>query len=143
MCAIVYSSTEIDIFSTREHHYIKYIIFSKTDLVHAPGTVHADGRHSAIRRLLHRVVLHLLGHLREPVLLSLRIPLSRFRHPRRLVLADQHRHGLFPAMRRELPLVVEVLLRVRRIGSLRLRLLRLLLLHQAGHRRVCADLGKF
>ena len=121
---------------------MKLLFFSHSDLVHAPGTVYANGRNSAFRRLLHRVVLHLLRHLREPVLLSLRIPLSRFRHSRRQLLADQHRHGLFPALRRELSLVVEILLRVRRIGGLCLRLLRLLLLHQAGHRRVCADLGK-
>ena len=69
------------------------------DLVHAPGSLHPDGRHFALRRLLHRALLHLLSHLREPVLLSLRIPLPCLCHSGRLVLTDLHRHGLLPALR--------------------------------------------
>ena len=70
------------------------------------------------------------------VLLPVRIPLLGLRHPGHLLLPDQHRHGILPAVRRELPLVVEIILRVRRFSHLRFRLQRLLLLHEAGHRGI-------
>lgn len=38
------------------------------------------------------------GNLGEPVLLPLRFPVSRFHHPGCVLFANQHRHGILPAV---------------------------------------------
>ncbi len=95
-------------------------------------------RHSAIRGLLHRALLHLFGGVREPVLLPVWLLVPGLCHLGGLRQPDQHRHGLFPALLGKLPLVVEELLRFGRLCALRPRLLFVLLLDQAQNRRVRA-----
>ena len=81
---------------------------SDTSLVYASRRMHPDGRHPPLRSLLHRTLLHLLRDLREPVLLPLRVPVPSVRDLSNLLLADLYRYGLFSAVWRGLPLVVEV-----------------------------------
>ena len=84
-------------------------MFIVVGLVHAPCRLHPDGRHPPLWCLLHRALLHLLRHLREPVLLHVRIPVPGIHHPGYLLQPDLNRHGILPALWRGLQLVVEVI----------------------------------
>ena len=87
-----------------------YILGSHSSMVHAPSGLHPHGWNPSVRSLLYRTLLHLLRDLWEPVLLPLRVPVPRVCHPGDLLLTDLDRDGLFPALRRGLSLVVEVIL---------------------------------
>ena len=87
-----------------------YILGSHSSMVHAPSGLHPHGWNPSVRSLLHWTLLHLLRDLWEPVLLPLRVPVPRVCHPCDLLLTDLDRDGLFPALRRGLSLVVEVIL---------------------------------
>ena len=87
-----------------------YILGSHSSMVHAPSGLHPHGWNPSVRSLLYRTLLHLLRDLWEPVLLPLRVPVPCVCHPGDLLLTDLDRDGLFPALRRGLSLVVEVIL---------------------------------
>lgn len=108
-------------------------------VVHELGPVHPDGGHPALWRRLHRTILRVLGHLAEPVLLPVRLPVPRLLHPRGQLWPDRHRDDVLPAVRRGLPVVVAQLHRVGRVGRLHPVLRRLLLLHEARDNRVHSD----
>ena len=99
-----FSSTNALLWSSLKPNFL----LNLAGVVHAPCCLHPDGWHPPLWCLLHRALLHLLGHLREPVLLLVRLPLPRLHHPRHLLLTDIYRHGLFPALWGGLQMVVEV-----------------------------------
>ncbi|PNJ57374.1 transmembrane 9 superfamily member 4 isoform X4 [Pongo pygmaeus] len=73
---------------------------------HSSGA-HPHGWDLALRRHVHRALLHLQCYLGESVLLPLWLPVPCFHHPGGILFTNQHRHGVLPAMCRGLPLVVE------------------------------------
>lgn len=108
-------------------------------VVHELGPVHPNGRYPALWRRLHRTLLRVLGHLAEPVLLPLRLPLPRLLHPGRQLWPDCDRDDVLPVVRRGLPVVVAELHRVRGLCGVHPVLRRLLLLHETRDHRVHTD----
>jgi len=89
------------------------------------------GGHPALRRCLHRALLHPYLHLAPPVLLRLWLPLHRVCDPHHHVRGDHHRALLLPALLRGLQLVVARIPHLGLLCHLPLPLRHVLLLHQA------------
>mmetsp|Transcript_42460 Transcript_42460/g.105740 ORF Transcript_42460/g.105740 Transcript_42460/m.105740 type:complete len:342 (+) Transcript_42460:1207-2232(+) len=114
---------------------------ARAGLVHAARLLHHRRRRAALRRRLHRALLHPFVHLAPPVLLCLRLPAAGLHHPHHNMRRNHRRHVLLPALRRGLPLVVALLPQLGLGGALLARLLVRLLLHAARHGRLRAVHG--
>mmetsp|Transcript_17590 Transcript_17590/g.51110 ORF Transcript_17590/g.51110 Transcript_17590/m.51110 type:complete len:264 (-) Transcript_17590:121-912(-) len=105
-------------------------------VVHGPAVHHARRRDPALRRRLHRALLHHDLHLAAALLLRVRLPHDRAAHPGDHLLGDLHRALLLPALQRGLRLVVAEPAQLGRSGHLPLRVQLRLLQHAArGGRR--------
>mmetsp|Transcript_41510 Transcript_41510/g.99763 ORF Transcript_41510/g.99763 Transcript_41510/m.99763 type:complete len:217 (+) Transcript_41510:1315-1965(+) len=107
-------------------------------VVPQPALHHAHRRHPALRRRLHRALLHHVLGLAAALLLRLRLPRARAAHPGGHVLRDRRGTLLLPAVQRGLRVVVALLPHGGLVGPLPLRLLDHVLLHAARHHRLRA-----
>lgn len=86
----------------------QYDSTSGTDaaLVHECSPMYSGGWNSAVRSCVHRIVLRVLGHLAEPVLLPIWIPLLGVLHLGGELWPDIHCDDVLPALWRRLQMVV-------------------------------------
>ena len=102
-------------------------------VVHAAGVFDTDRRGAAVRRGVHRAVLHPDVDMAEPVLLHLRVPVFGVSDIGGDVRGDHDRAVLLPAVQRGLPLVVEGVPDSGFVVAVPVSVRGILLLHEAGH----------